>query len=143
MKHSSHQRVFSWVSVRNASVVALSAAALVLSGCGGSSSSDGPIEANIDTLVAQIGGATQDVELYNDGTTDWTLYTMANRFAATPVGMTKGAVTEITVPGYIQHITVVKDYGPADAKKCRWVAKASAWSTSPIRRPWSTCAPWR
>jgi len=69
------------------------------------------IEANIDTLAAQIGGATQDVALYNDGTTDWTLYTMANRFAATPVDTVKGAVTEIRVPGYIQHITVVKAYG--------------------------------
>jgi hypothetical protein len=86
-----------------------------LAGCGGGSSGDASlptlIEANIDTLAAQVGGATQDVELYNDGTTDWTLYTMANRFAATPVGMSKGAVTEITVPGYIQHITVIKGYG--------------------------------
>ena len=75
------------------------------------------IEANISTLAAQIGGATQDVALYNDGTADWTLYTMANRFGATKVSMTKGAVTEITVPGYIQHITVVKDYGPVETKK--------------------------
>ena len=93
----------------------LTALALVLGGCGGGGSGGDSIptviEANIDTLAAQIGGATQDVELYNDGTTDWTLYTMANRFAATPVGMTKGAVTEITVPGYIQHITVVEGYG--------------------------------
>jgi len=42
---------------------------------------------------------------------------MANRFAATKVGMTKDTVSEITVPGYIQHITLVKDYGPTDAKK--------------------------
>ena len=99
----------------------LTAVALVLGGCGGGGSGGDSIptviEANIDTLAAQIAGATQDVELYSDGTTDWTLYTMANRFAATPVGMTKGAVTEITVPGYIQHITVVKDYGPAEAKR--------------------------
>ena len=72
------------------------------------------IEANIDTLVAQIGGGTQDVALYNDGASDWTLYTMANRFAATPVGTVKGAVYEISVPGFIQHITVVKDYGGKD-----------------------------
>jgi hypothetical protein len=94
-----------------------------LSGCSGDSSGwlslDNPAEpdvptvinANIDTLAAQIGGATQDVEAYNDGTTDWTLYTMANRFAATPVGMSAGTKSEITVPGYIQHITVVKNYG--------------------------------
>ena len=72
------------------------------------------IEADIDTLAAQIGGGTQDVALYNDGTTDWTLYTMANRFAATPVSTVKGAVAEIRVPGFIQHITVVKGYGGRD-----------------------------
>jgi hypothetical protein len=97
---------------------AVCAAALVASGCGGGGSSDSLaptpttiIEANIDTLAAQIGGGTQDVELYNDGTADWTLFTMANRFAATPIGMSKGAVSEITVPGTIQHITVVKGFG--------------------------------
>ena len=95
--------------------------AFLSSGCGGGSSSNTVepvvptvIEANIGTLTAKIGGATQDVEAYNDGATDWTLYTMADRFASTPVGMTKGSVTEITVPGYIQHITVVKAYGGKD-----------------------------
>lgn len=95
--------------VRVACAAAGAAVAFALGGCG-SSSSSGPIEANIDTLVAQIGGATTAVEHYNDGTADWTLYSMANRFAATPVAMTKGAVTEITVPGFIQNITVVRDY---------------------------------
>jgi LVIVD repeat len=103
-----------------AGLTSVCTAALVAAGCGGGSgdATDGAvvtpatiIEANIDTLAAQIGGGTQDVELYNDGTADWTLYTMANRFAATPIGMSKGAVSEITVPGYIQHITVVKAYG--------------------------------
>ena len=69
------------------------------------------IEADIGTLAAQIGGATQAVALYNDGTTDWTLYTMANRFAVTPVNTVKGTVSEISVPGFIQHITLVKGYG--------------------------------
>ena len=101
-------------------LAAVSAVTLVLGGCGGGSSSSTSavepviptvIEANISTLATQIGGATQDVELYNDGTADWTLFTMANRFGATPVGMEKGVVSEITVPGYIQHITVVKGYG--------------------------------
>lgn len=97
-----------------ACLAAASAVTLVLGGCGGGTTSEEiptVIEANISTLAAQIGGATQDVELYNDGTADWTLYTMANRFGATPVGMEKGTVTEITVPDYIQHITVVKGYG--------------------------------
>ncbi len=115
MNHSSRRLHSSWAHLRTACLATASAVALVLGGCGGGSSDDAAvptvIEANIDTLAAQIGGGTQDVELYNDGTTDWTLYTMANRFAATPVGMSKGAVTEITVPGYIQHITVVKGYG--------------------------------
>jgi hypothetical protein len=93
-----------------------SALALLASGCGDSSSVSAPvpttiIEANIDTLAAQVGGATQDVELFDAGGTKWTLYTMANRFAATPVGMSKGAVTEVRAPGYIQHITVVQAYG--------------------------------
>ncbi|MDP2074660.1 hypothetical protein [Hydrogenophaga sp.] len=92
-------------------------AALVASGCGGSSTDTLAltpttiIEANIDSLAAQVGGGTQDVEFFNDGTADWTLFTMANRFAATPVGMSKGVVTEVSAPGYIWHITVVKAYG--------------------------------
>jgi hypothetical protein len=116
MNHSSHQRMFSWVCMRNAGVAALSSAALVLGGCGGSSSSDGPIEANIDELVVQIGGATTAVEYYDAGEGgEWTLYSMANRFAVAPVGMVaddvKAAVKEITVPGFIQNITVVTGYG--------------------------------
>lgn len=95
----------------------LSAFALVSCGGGGGDAAVAPpepitiIEANIDTLAAQIGGGTQDVERYNDGSTDWALYTMANRFAATPVGMSQGAVHEVVVPGYIQHITLVQGWG--------------------------------
>lgn len=107
-------------------VFAISGLAFSLSNCGDDSSGwlshynpvepDVPtvIEANIDTLAAQIGGGTQDVELYNDGTTDWSLYTMANRFAAIPVGMSEGMKTEVTVPGFIKHITVVKAYAGRD-----------------------------
>lgn len=107
-------------------VFAISGLAFSLSDCGGDSSGwlshynpvepDVPtvIEANIDTLAAQVGGGTQDVELYNDGTTDWSLYTMANRFAAIPVGMSEGMKTEVTVPGFIKHITVVKAYAGRD-----------------------------
>jgi len=72
------------------------------------------IEANIDILAAQIGGATQDVESYNDGVTDWALYSMANRFASTRIGTIKDTVNEITVPGYIQHITLLEDYSGKD-----------------------------
>jgi hypothetical protein len=108
-------------------LLAAAGLALLLNGCDSSSSGwishyqpvvpvDTPtvIEADIDTLAAQIGGATQDVALYNDGATDWTLYSMANRFANTKVGASKDTVNEITVPGYIQHITVVNDYGGKD-----------------------------
>jgi hypothetical protein len=107
-----------------ACLAAASATALVLASCGGASSSseDIPtvIEANISTLAAQIGGGTQAVALYTvdntDGsTTDWTLYSMANRFAVTPVGTEQPVtVPEIWVPGYIQHITVVKGYAGKD-----------------------------
>jgi hypothetical protein len=115
MNHS-YRRRSTWAHLRNTGVAALSAAALALSGCGGSSSSDGPIEANIDELVVQIGGATTAVEYYNAGEGgEWTLYSMANRFAAAPVGMVaddvKAAVREITVTGFIQNITVVTGYG--------------------------------
>jgi hypothetical protein len=65
------------------------------------------IEAFLDTQATQVGGATTAVTYYNDGTNEWTLYSMANRFAATRIATTKGAVTEITVPGSIQHITLV------------------------------------
>jgi len=94
--------------------------ALVLGGCSGSSGSGAStdtaaapepitiIEANLDTQAAQIGGATSAVAYYEDASAgQWTLYSMANRFAATRIGMAKGAVTEITVPGDIQHITQV------------------------------------
>lgn len=109
--------------LRASMLAATAAAALLASGCGGSDpTATTIIEANIDTLAAQVGGGTQDVELYDAGEGgQWTLYSMANRFAVTPVGTdataVKGAVKEITVPGYIQHITVVKDYGPVDAQK--------------------------
>ena len=68
--------------------------------------------------VTQIGGATTAVAYYDNGT-KWTLYSMANRFAVAPIGTdaaaVKAAVKEIAAPGYIQRITVLKDYG-ADKK---------------------------
>ena len=112
---------FSRRRMQVASLAAASAAALMLGGCSGSGSSSSEpaiVEAFIDTLAVQIGGATQAVALSTttDGTTttDWTLYSMANRFAATPVGMAKGNITEIKVPGYIEHIAVVNGYGGKD-----------------------------
>jgi hypothetical protein len=112
-----HENRVKWYRqpLTQASLAIASAVTLLVGGCGSGSSTTPTtiIEANIDTLATQIGGGTQDVELYSDSTGDWTLYSMANRFAVTKVGMTKGAVSEITVPGYIQHITVVKDYGVA------------------------------
>ena len=100
--------------LRKAYLAAAAASALIIAGCSGGSggiSAPSIIEAFIDTQAALVGGATQAVTPYNDGTTDWTLYSMANRFAVTKVGMTKDVVSEIMVPGYIQHITVVKAYG--------------------------------
>jgi len=72
-----------------------------------------PVEAYLDTQATQIGGATSAVAYYKDsGNEDWTLYSMANRFAATkipaaPAPIVKGAVTEITAPGYIENIAVI------------------------------------
>lgn len=102
-----------WSSAfRHGIVAAASAIAVALGGCGSGSSSSGDalpiVESNLDTQVAQIGGATVAVEYYSDGTGDWALYSMANRLAATPIGMTKGAATELSnLPGTILNITVV------------------------------------
>lgn len=99
--------------LRTALFTMASAAALALGGCGSESSSSGggPIEAFLDTQVAQIGGASTAVAYFEDTSAGkWTLYSMAHRFAATPIGLTKGAVKEIAAPGYIQHITPV-NYG--------------------------------
>ena len=110
---------------------AASTLVMVMAGCGGGSSSvsstDGSaatpsyptiIESNLNEQVTQIGGATTAVAYYDNGT-KWTLYSMANRFAVTPIGTdaaaVKAAVKELAAPGYIKHITVVKDYG-ADKK---------------------------
>jgi hypothetical protein len=114
MIHSSRE-LGSWLHARAAFLAAASAVALVLGGCGGGggSSDDASIptviEANIDTLATQIGGATTAVEYYKDGTADWTLYSMADRFAAKPIATTttNDVVNEIRVPGFIQNITVV------------------------------------
>ena len=96
---------------RHGFVAAASAIAVALGGCGsGSGTGDAlPIvESNLDTQVAQIGGATVAVESYSDSAGDWTLYSMANRFAATKIGMTKGEVSELrNLPGEIHNITVV------------------------------------
>ena len=86
------------------------ATAMLLTACGGGDKFT-PItivEAFLDTQAAQVGGATAAVTYYKDsGNVEWTLYSMANRFAATPIVTTKGSVTEITVPGNIEHITLV------------------------------------
>lgn len=100
---------------RRPRVIAVAAAMAVtatIAGCDwfGSDADDATVvvEANLNEQVAKIGGATQDVRLYSDAEGNpWTLYSMANRLAATPVGVTKGVVAEISLPGYIQRITPV------------------------------------
>ncbi len=98
--------------VRAAWFAAASAAAMALVACGSGGSTDsGEVEAFIDTQVVQIGGATTAVAYLEDtSAVKWTLYSMAHRFAATPIGLTKGAVKELAAPGYIQNITPVS-YG--------------------------------
>ena len=96
----------------------LLAAISLLSACGGGSDDDDDdvvpvepltiVEANVDTEAAQIGGATSAVAYYQDaGGTQWVLYGMANRLAATRIGITAQAVSEIALPGAIRHITSV------------------------------------
>lgn len=95
--------------------LATSALALALTACGSGSGSGSSapaplvvVESNLDTQVAQIGGATIAVERYSDASGDWVLYSMANRLGATKVGMAKGTATEIAnLPGTILNITIV------------------------------------
>lgn len=110
--------------LRTVCLAATSAIALVLTGCSGGSSGSSTdtaaaaapvpltiVEAYVDTAAKQIGGATSAVASYEDASGgQWTLYSMANRFAATKTGMFKAPVTEISVPGSIHHITPVS-YG--------------------------------
>lgn len=95
--------------MRLASISSAVAVTLALTGCPGSSTDgENVIESHLTTQVTQIGGASSAIARYVDAANgEWALYSMANRFAATPVGTSKGAVSEITVPGYIQHITQV------------------------------------
>jgi len=89
-----------------------------LAGCGGSStpssdvSAQRIVEANLNEQVAQIGGATNAVARFTDGSgQDWALYNMANRLAVTPVQTTKGAVYEVRLPASINDIKVVEFAG--------------------------------
>lgn len=95
-------------------LIAVLPALLLLGGCNSSDSvvPQTIIEANINSVVEQEGGGTTAVASYtDDGGTQWAFYNMANRFAATPIGMTKGSVYEITVPGMVRHATLVNFQG--------------------------------
>jgi len=97
--------------------IAPAALALTLAGCGGNGSSsdikpERIVEANLGAQVAQVGGATNAVARFEDGSgTTWSLYNMADRLAVTPVQTTKGAVYEVRLPAAIQDIAVVEDAG--------------------------------
>ena len=99
---------------RGGLLAAVSAIAIALGGCGSGSDSGTTaaalpiVEANLDTQVAQIGGATVAADYYADASGDWALDSMAHRFAATRIGMSKRAATELrNLPGMILNITVV------------------------------------
>ena len=82
--------------------------ALAMGGCNTSTEPQTIIEAHLGTVADQVGGSTVALARYADSTgTQWAFYNMANRLAATPIGMTKGDVHEITVPGMVSHITLV------------------------------------
>lgn len=109
----------SWIAgvgLRETSLAAAAALTLVLGACGGGSDSSVEIptivEANLDVQAAAIGGATSAATYYKDSAnSEWTLYSMANRLAITTIGTTKGTVSELVLPGYIQHITQVTHGG--------------------------------
>jgi hypothetical protein len=99
------------LSLRAACFATISALVLALGACSDSGNFT-PLtidEGFLDTQAVQVGGATVAVTYYEDATSNnWALYSMANRFAATPIGTTKGTVTEIrNLPGAIRHITLV------------------------------------
>jgi hypothetical protein len=112
---SMKNRVLQLYSGRRLRNALFAVSAVVLAQMGFTSCSDSNnspitiIEAFLDTEAAQIGGATVAVTYYQDSTSaEWTLYSMSNRIAATPIGVTKGAVYEIrNLPGAIRHITLV------------------------------------
>lgn len=106
--------------VRATTAVAVAVLSMLAACGGGGGGDDGDlfapqlIEANLTAQAASIGGATSAATYFKDGSgNDWTLYSMSNRLAATRIGVTKGAATEISLPGYIQRITPVK-YGSKD-----------------------------
>jgi hypothetical protein len=115
MKFST-QRAIEGIGLRQTSLAAAAALALAMVACGGGSDSSVEIptivEANLDVQAATIGGATSAATYYKDSANlEWTLYSMANRLAITTIGTTKGAVSELVLPGYIQHITQVTHGG--------------------------------
>ena len=91
--------------------LAVAAMSLTLSGCLfddiGSTDPVKNYESNLNTEVVHIGGATTSVAAYNDGSTDWSIYNIANRLEATPVQTSKGAVSELHLPDYIRDILVI------------------------------------
>lgn len=108
-------RMFTLNTVKQLRIAIFAAAttAMTLAACGGGSdrsvTATTIIEAFLTTQATQVGGATEAVTYYKDGSNvEWTLYSMANRLAITPIGMTKQTVNEIKgLPGAIQHITLV------------------------------------
>lgn len=92
---------------------AAASAALAVAGCGGGTAAADVaamtiIEAYLNEQFAQIGGATTAVAPYTDASGNWVLFSMANRFAATKLRTTAGAVHELPgLPGAIVNITVL------------------------------------
>lgn len=70
-------------------------------------------EAFLSQKVDQIGGATTSVSYFDDGGTEWSLFNMADRLAATPVQTTAGTVSEIRLDDYIRDI-LITSYGGTD-----------------------------
>ena len=55
----------------------------------------------------QIGGSTTAIARFTSGGATWSAFNVGNIFKTTPVGMTKGAVYSLVLPGFIFDIDVV------------------------------------
>ncbi|MBA1147101.1 hypothetical protein H0Z60_08500 [Ectothiorhodospiraceae bacterium WFHF3C12] len=89
-----------------------------LAGCGGNSSSGSSVEplhiqeAYLNEQAGQIGGDTTATARFTDDSgTDWTVFNVANHLSLTPVQVTKGAVSRVSLDEYIHDIELVESGG--------------------------------
>lgn len=59
----------------------------------------------------QVGGSTTAVQKYAVNGVEWSLFNIGNKLCATPIGMTKGPVYSIHLPGFVNDIDIVAHNG--------------------------------